>query len=58
MDNDPVLGRAVSQVLGADAVLTKPLVDQVVRLGAGSNEPVDLVGRQVLAVASMVRVRD
>jgi hypothetical protein len=58
MNNDPVLSRAVAKAISVDASLTEPLMDQVVGLTARLNKLVDLIGTQMLAIASMVRVRD
>jgi hypothetical protein len=58
MNNDPVLSRAVAKVISVDASLTKPLVYQIKGVRTRLDEFVDLIGTQMLAIASMVRVRN
>jgi hypothetical protein len=58
MYDDPVLGGAVAKVIGVDTSLAEPLVDQVVCLRARLDELIDLVGAEVVTIASMVRVGD
>ena len=58
VDNDPILGSAVAQVLELNAVLLEPVVHKVVRLRCRPNKLIDFLGAQVLTVASMVRVGD
>ena len=53
---DPVLGRGASKVILVDAMRRKPFVDEMDAIRLRSNESLDLLLGQVLAVALMERV--